>query len=237
MKKTIIALFALGTTAMGVTLEDGEAFTSSSYTAPTTWTTGGLSVTLLLDVDQFAALFENATSSARPVFVSMSGNSTANHIIGLAAHEENRIVGSDLVVAGGTYNNQYSLTSTGGVGSDSIASIDWDKVTAAALTMALETSSQGTYFSLTVLNKDNTYTSMYAGLSGLRWSAMGDITSISVDKNVVTQAYAFDGHITNTSAYALNEAAIAASLSIPEPTTATLSLLALAGLAARRRRR
>ena len=108
--------------------------------------------------------------------------------------------------------------------------------------MALETSGQGTYFSLTVLNADNTYTSLYAGLTGLRWSTMGDITNVAVDKSVVTQAYAFDGHIINTPAYELNKAVIEAALpapspSIPEPATATLSLLALAGLAARRRRK
>ena len=52
----------------------------------------------------------------------------------------------------------------------------------------------------------------------------------------MTQAYAFDGFFRDDAAFALNQQAIKAAL-VPEPTTATLSLLALCGLAARRRRR
>lgn len=237
MKKTIIALLTLagiGTSpaADTITLSDGVAFSTSSYTMDTTlttWNTSGASVTLLLNVDEFASLFENATATARPVFVSMKGSDS--NIIGLQAHENDRICGASGVQAGGTYNNQYSF---GANNADSISSINWQNVKAAALTMALETSSNGTAWTLCTLNNDNTYTMLSASNAGLRWSSMGDISVIAVDKKVVTEAYAFDGFITGDSAQALNKSAIAAS--IPEPTTATLSLLALAGLATRRRR-
>lgn len=236
MKKTIITLLAASACAMGATtLQDGVQFTDATYTAPSTWSEAGLSVTLLLDVTKFAELFDDATSSARPVFVSMSGS--GSNIVGLEAHEDNRITGASGVTAGGTYDNLYSF---GANNADSISSIIWGNVKAAALTMALETSSTGTYWSLTVLNSDGTYSSTSAGNAGLRWSAMGDITKVAVDTDVVTTAYAFDGHYQGDAAYALNKAAIVASLpapSVPEPATATLSLLALAGLAARRRRK
>ena len=233
MKKTIIALLALGGVSMGATLDEGAAFTSSTYTIDSSWDEAGASVTLLLNVEDFANLFDTATSTARPVFVSMSGSDT--HIIGLEAHEGDRITGASGVVAGGTYDNMYTMNGDDG---DSVAAIDWSKVTSAALTMALETSTSGTAWSLTVLNSDGTYTSKSASLVGLRWSSMGDITNIAIDTAVVTQAYAFDGFIKGDSAYALNKAAIeVATTTVPEPTTATLSLLALAGLAARRRRK
>ena len=233
MKKTIIALLALGGIAMGATLDDGAAFTSSTYTIDSSWTEGGASVTLLLDVEDFANLFDTATSSARPVFVSMSGSGT--NVVGIAAHEGDRIIGATGVVAGDTYDNLYTMSGDDG---DSVSTIDWNNVTSAALTMALETSASGTAWSLTVLNSDGTYTSKTASGSGIRFSNMGDITNIAIDTAVVTQAYAFDGFIKGDAAYTLNKAAIeAASTSVPEPTTATLSLLALAGLAARRRRK
>ena len=234
MKKTLIALLAASTCAMGATtLEEGVQFTEATYTAPSSWNLGGLSVTLVLNVTEFAELFDNATSAARPVFVSMSGS--GSNIVGLEAHEADRITGASGVVAGGTYNNLYTLDSNGT--NDSIASINWGTAKAAALTLALETSNKGTFWSLTVLDNDGTYTNTYAGQTGLRWSNMGDITKVAIDTNVVSTAYAFDGHHQGDDAYVLNKAAIEASLPVPEPTTATLSLLALAGLAARRRRR
>ena len=231
MKKTLIALLALTPCAMGdITLSDGAEFTTPSYTLNREWTEGGASVTVLLDVEKFAALFDTATSSARPVFISMSG--ADSNIVGIQAHEDDRITGASGVVAGGTYNNLYSF---GSDNADSIASVDWSTAKAAALTMALETSSQGTRWTLSVLKADGTYTDLTAGLTNLRWSSMQDITKIDIDTNVITQAYAFDGFISGDTAYSLNKQAIAAP--IPEPTTATLSLLALAGLAARRRRK
>ena len=234
MKKTIVTLVALAGVATATSLSDGVAFTTSSFTMDTTsevWNDPGASVTLSLNVEAFANLFETATNSARPVFVSMSG--MGSNIVGLEAHESDRICGASGVTAGGTYNNLYSLNSNGT--SDSISSIDWSSVKGAALTMALETLNNGTTWTLSVLKQDNTYMELTASNPALRWSNMGDISKIDVDKNVVTKAYAFDGEITGATAQGLNHEAIAAS--IPEPTTATLSLLALMGLAARRRRK
>ena len=234
MKKyiTVAALLAAGTAFANAASSwtDGVEFSTASFTTTGAWTTteSGASVTLLLDVEKFASLLESASDSARPVFVSMSGS--GSNIVGLEAHEDDRIVGASGVIAGGTYDNLYSMTGDNG---DDIASIDWSNVEAAALTMALETSSLGTAWSLTVLNTDGTYYNQTASLSGLRWSSMGDITKIDVDKNVVSKAYAFDGFIKGESAYSLNKAAI------PEPSAFGMlaGLGALALVASRRRRK
>ncbi len=53
---------------------------------------------------------------------------------------------------------------------------------------------------------------------------------MSFNSDLATSCYLFDSAVTVADAIELNKA-------VPEPATATLSLLALAGLAARRRRK
>ncbi|MBQ8446079.1 MAG: PEP-CTERM sorting domain-containing protein [Opitutales bacterium] len=233
MKKyiTIAALLAAGTSfANALELDDGVKFTTSSFSTENAWTTteSGVSVTLLLKVDAFSALFDSATATARPVFVSVSGSGT--NIVGLEAHEGDRIVGASGVVAGGTYDNVYSMA---GGDNDSIASIDWNDVVAAALTMSFESSASGTAWALTVLKKDGSYYDQTASNAKLRWSNMGDITKIDIDTDVVSEAYAFDGFVSSTDAYSLNKSVI------PEPSAFGMlaGLGAFALVASRRRRR
>ncbi len=76
-----------------------------------------------------------------------------------------------------------------------------------------------------------------AGLgSSWRYDGYGNLGSIVFNSEAV-QFLSLDSTIlSGDTAYAANAAAINAA-SVPEPATATLSLLALAGLAARRRRK
>ena len=231
MKKyiTLAALLAAGTaSANAATWDDGVKFTGSTFDSAGAWTTtlSGLSATLVLNVDAFAKLFETASSSARPVFVSMTGSGST--IIGLEAHEGNRITGAVGVAAGGTYNNLYSMTGDNG---DSLSSIDWANVKSAALTMALQ-SSTGTSWSLSILNNDGTYFEKTASSSTLKSSGMQDITGVKIDSAVVSAAYAFDGFIKGADAYALNR------MAIPEPSAFGMlaGVGALALVASRRRR-
>ncbi len=62
------------------------------------------------------------------------------------------------------------------------------------------------------------------------------LESIIYDTEMVESISFYDTALSDEAAYAANVAAIKSS-NVPEPTTATLSLLALAGLAARRRRK
>ena len=85
------------------------------------------------------------------------------------------------------------------------------------------------YFTV-VLNDGTTYDFASTSDTAYKFSYQ-DTISLSVNKNLVDDAYVFTKVLTNT------EVASIHSQLIPEPTTATLSLLALAGLAARRRRK
>lgn len=83
-------------------------------------------------------------------------------------------------------------------------------------------------------------TTKYINDTSLRSSSNTSLSSIYVNANYIEAlqfAPGWEGDkIVNTNA-AFNEAVVEKIGAVPEPTTATLSLLALAGLAARRRRR
>ena len=83
-------------------------------------------------------------------------------------------------------------------------------------------------------------TTKYINDTGLKSSGNTSLSSIYVNANYIEAlqfAPGWEGDkIVNTNA-AFNEAVVEKIGAVPEPTTATLSLLALAGLAARRRRR
>ena len=86
---------------------------------------------------------------------------------------------------------------------------------------------------MTLNFSDGSTSEIYGTNKDLKWSGgIGTIESININGNYVEDTYLFRGTVDKDNAFALNAAAL-----VPEPTTATLSLLALAGLAARRRRR
>lgn len=107
-----------------------------------------------------------------------------------------------------------SMTLTGGVGSSTTEPIN---------------------LYLTVVKEDDSVLQYTApSIEWAKFEGATGISSISVNSDIVNSAYFFKSQVSSAAnAQALNMAAITA----PEPTTATLSLLALAGLAARRRRK
>ncbi len=233
-----MVLLVMSGLAQAVTFSSGTELTSTALNInKAVWNQPGASVTLFLDSANFSNLFNNASSDARPVFVSMCGSGSLQ--VGLAAQENGQICVATYVIAGGqvsaNLNSLYFETTT----QSDLTSIDWKTVKASALTMALD-SSIGTTWTLSVLHHNNTYTELHATYSAAAWWSMGDVATIYIPDSdssfrPVEKAYAFDGYITGENAIELNHSAIAAN--IPEPTTATLSLLTLAGLAARRRRK
>ena len=111
----------------------------------------------------------------------------------------------------------------------------WDTAAYAALTFAIDKTGS-TYTVLSVIDSAGTITNIGAAAvdTGVTYSS---ISSSLVNKNsAVSEAYFYTGAWTADSLKQLTASTLQAKL-VPEPTTATLSLLALAGLAARRRRR
>ncbi len=106
--------------------------------------------------------------------------------------------------------------------------------TSIALTMvhSVETGSMGSSFYFTGLKADGSYTELASGRFSNFCSDLS-MSSLTCDTNVVNYLRYDSTLLSDAAAKAANKAAMVA----PEPATATLSLLALAGLAARRRRK
>ncbi len=118
-----------------------------------------------------------------------------------------------------------------------LSSISVANIVSAAVTFTCDGTTAATVY-LTLVDKDGTSTTYYGSNEDLRTSAgLGnDLASLGIRTEYISSVYLMSGIATATEATAMNSAAIAA-VAVPEPTTATLSLLALAGLAARRRRK
>lgn len=81
---------------------------------------------------------------------------------------------------------------------------------------------------------DGSIVTLNAGNDGTRWvDNKYDVTEIRYTTTYLDALTIYDGYATADQAWELNKGVLP---TIPEPATATLSLLALAGLAARRRR-
>ncbi len=94
--------------------------------------------------------------------------------------------------------------------------------------------STGATVYLTLVDSEGNLTNLYGLNGGLKGSGLGDVTSFTYNTALVRYITVDNTVLDATAAAAANMNAIKDS--IPEPATATLSLLALAGLAARRRR-
>ncbi|MBQ8517386.1 MAG: PEP-CTERM sorting domain-containing protein [Akkermansia sp.] len=118
----------------------------------------------------------------------------------------------------------------------------WENASMAAVTFSYSAEKPGFTATFTLLNASGGILQKIPGewadfdMSGITLS----FSSVDFDTESVTSAYVFTPELTLTEEETLllaEEAGRAElGLAVPEPTTATLSLLALAGLAARRRR-
>lgn len=168
-------------------------------------------------------------------------------------------IGLDTNFSGGSWSNEMSSINSSGiygswngggssnaaVGNYALASpdfatttFDWDKVGAIAITLSYQyqhTAGNGANMSVAIFDKDGSQigSTTYGSNAYLRTdAALASITFSSA----VTSAYLLNERVAETDAKAI-VSALGKSAVIPEPTAATLSLLALAGLAARRRRK
>ncbi len=111
----------------------------------------------------------------------------------------------------------------------------WTGGVTAAITLTYEYN-MGTSGTFTLLDAEGNVLQSLGGNYNTSLRGTGLSYDSIVFDGIVTDGYVFNQVVTADEAKALGKAAATAAL-VPEPTTATPSLLALAGLAARRRRR
>ena len=242
MKKTLITLLALGGLAMGSVTWDNMVIEMDTSQAVTT-TTGELTnsraitVALTLDVNTLAGyLVTSGSYSGSKQIVNLYPEQENKHAIGsVDKHDSNAT--SDWTVTDAGIFGSWNISTGGGAYNYDLGYDDlpletanfWDNVSAAAI--ALSKSSGTESCAILTLKFKNGSVVTYGGteitnLTGSSYNA----TNVAIDTNLVTSGYIFDGYASKADMIAITSAMV------PEPTTATLSLLALAGLAARRRR-
>ena len=266
MKKTIVTLLALGSVSMGALSENQLAtptnialqneptvidatgiLTSASYKQAFT-------AVLTLNVDAlsvFTTGLPTSGASKIPLLswkVDNAGTEAVDHTVNISVNNNSNTNG---ITTGGFYfksaDNDSAFTSTGAStfgtnganATQALTNIDWTNAAGAALTITYNGISNRTtplgiqiYFSVAM--NDGSIITLNAGNNATQWvNDAFDVTEIRYTTTYLDALTIYDGYATADQAWALNTGILP---SIPEPATATLSLLALAGLAARRRR-
>ena len=236
MKKTLVALFALGTAAMGITLEDAIATGTGTLTLEEA--ASAITAVAVVDVAQLqAAMAKNAELSKITLINFDSSNDIGIQTNYSSYDHDGNPNNANLINTSGLYG----CWNNGGAwsfGMDSgFENADfWAGGVTAAITLTYKYQ-DGTSGTFTLLDAEgNVLRSVGATYNeGLRGQGVS-YSSVVFNSDIVTAGYVFNKVVYSADAKALGLAAATAAL-VPEPTTATLSLLALAGLAARRRRK
>ena len=256
MKKTLITLLVLGGMAMGAAPDLADANITTNGTTTSYWTEdGNFTVALTLDVTGLRKYLEQGQTAAwgtnivgydvkgtaTGVCINGSSGSGKVNTSGLYARWGNDTAwnptnGSDVQWDGGTNLSDLNGEAEG---------TGWDSVGSVGLVYSFGTTA-GTAVALTILDTEGTaLVDSYVTAGGLK-SGTATNAVLTLHSEIVAASYFFDDRLAyNDADYkALAAAAAGAAIPategwtrvIPEPATATLSLLALAGLAARRRR-
>ncbi len=219
------------------TFSVGESITAGTDEAFSTADAGNtcrqFTMVAVLSVDALNAA--SITSSASPfVQISVSGQDDVS--LGLSRHD------------GGTYvefmNGDSSVAWTGSLDAASSASYNIDGYIVVALQQAtnLVNDGAGSRFYIMKKNSDGTYSFDFWS-RGVAYpeteqssGQYNTLTISSPNAAALDSLYLYNSSMSGDDLLSAASTALVAA-SIPEPTTATLSLLALAGLAARRRRK
>ena len=267
MKKTLVTLLALGGVSMGALSDTQLARptdialqnTATVIDATTILTDESFkqafTAVLTLDVDALSVFTTGKPTSGASKIPLLSwridnaGTEAVDHTVNISVNNNSS---SGNITTGGFYfksaDNDSAFTSTGATvfgtnGNDAtsaLTDIDWTNAAGAALTITYNGISSRTaplgvqmYFSVAMNN--GSIVTLNAGNNGTQWVTNEfDVTEIRYTTNYLDALTIYDGYATADQAWDLNKGVLP---SVPEPTTATLSLLALAGLAARRRRK
>ncbi len=252
MKKTLItAALALGfasCASAAVVLDQSDLTTANgSYTIPSGTSIGtgfgNLAITMVLDADKFQQAITGGSLSSTNLFTAVGtakigiGLNTQNDGTGLYGIWQNGSATRGINTVSGVTTDLNNLQST----------FTGTTYTSIALTYSLN--GAGAHSHLTLVDSEGTTTTITGTEAGLKASGFGSLQSFTYSSDYVTYVSIeqtdsptdWVGTSTNgiAAATTLNTNAIAAAklANAPEPATATLSLLALAGLAARRRRK
>ena len=267
MKKTIVTLLALGGVSMGalsdnqlanpseITLQD-----TATVIDATTILTGesynqAFTAVLTLDVEALSVFTTGKPTSGAskiPLLswkVDNAGTENVDHTVNISVNNNSS---NSNITTGGFYfksaNDDSAFTSTGATvfgsngtaATSALTSIDWTNAAGAALTVTYNgissrTAPLGVQIYFSVAMNDGSIVTLNAGNPGTQWVTNEyDVTEIRYTTTYLDALTIYDGYATADQAWELNKGVLP---SIPEPATATLSLLALAGLAARRRRK
>ncbi len=250
MKKTLITLLALGGLALGDTLTLNDALATgtggntidldSNYTEKQT----NFTLTLNLDAQAFIRTLMTAAPTETSTWIAQinteysSGSLTS---FGPAICYVSSSNDTDAILCGGYLSyglkgKSFNLTNdNSGLITEATSNWGYNATTGnssiihAALTVTGTIGSNLTAY-LTVQKEDGTTFQYQGTTTGYTYDNVVDINSISLDENIVEKAYLFNSIATESQVMSMHLALV------PEPSTATLSLLALAGLCARRRR-
>lgn len=240
--------------ALGIELTSAVASGSSKVTFSQT---GSITYTLQLNASAVSELFVNGSASSDVMFaVAIPATSTdTSHFISAVAvsgqqgFQAGNVSSGSISGYGGSVggystfdddsNSQTGLTSSTNPSlltwAQLISGEDGKILSGMALTMSYTNGSESAMY-LTMRFDDGSVTELYGFSTGLKWTTgQKQYSSVDVNTSYVDQVYVFNSAMTKDDALSLNSQALAAA--VPEPATATLSLLALAGLAARRRRK
>ena len=237
MKKTLVALFALGSAAMGVTLEDAVATGTGTLTLDSA--TGAITAVAVVDVAQLQALMAKDAELTKCTIINFDAGSDIGIQTNYSSYDHDGNSETPGVINTSGLYGCWNSSGAYGVGLDTGTGFEltsfWANGAIAAITLTYEYS-KGTSGTFTLLDAEGNVLQSVGGYynTGLRGTGLSYSTIVFDD--IVTDGYVFKQVVTADEAKALGKAAATAAL-VPEPTTATLSLLALAGLAARRRRR
>ena len=264
MKKTLITLLALaGVASAAWTADDangwlyksGDAWVTNSATVTKDATTDDLTIQILdanSQVLDFSYNENNETRACYTFAITLNLDALTSPTSATSAVWGGSKVGIGL--------NNGVVTACIGSGSASWNTTGLTLGSTGSLTLVVTTDTKGSM--ILAYGEDGTYSSQvsaqtgnnkvngtttgggtYYGWSGLKEKA--NITSFTIDSSIAGAVEKFAVWDSKVSSDGLDSAAMltnmdtvaAAMKVIPEPTTATLSLLALAGLAARRRRK
>ena len=240
MKKTLIALMATSGMAMAAVSLDDAAFSQAGNTGYDTQS-GDFTLALTLNVAELRTLLEKGQAPAWGTdIVKYICNGTATGVTVNGGSSSGKINTSGLFARWGETTNWNGVQWQGSTNLSDLngdaEGTGWDAVASAGLVYSFGKAS-GTSVAFTLIGNDGSaLVDSYVTASGLKSGSAG-AAALTFDDSVLSSYY-FDGYKGGNEADMKALANLAATTApVPEPTTATLSLLALAGLAARRRRK